>query len=64
MLADDVTVTVENVSTTVAPKNTDLYHIGTLGAGERKTFNLVLLSDKNTAAGLVRIPVTITVQCH
>jgi hypothetical protein len=59
MLADDVTVTVENVSTTVAPKNTNLYHLGRLGAGERKTFDLVLLSDKNTAAGLVKIPVTI-----
>jgi hypothetical protein len=47
------------VSSTVAPKNTDLYHLGTLGAGENKTFDLVLLSDKNTAAGLVKVPVTI-----
>jgi hypothetical protein len=59
MLADDVTVKIENVSSTVAPKNTDLYHLGTLGAGENKTFDLVLLSDKNTAAGLVKVPVTI-----
>jgi uncharacterized membrane protein len=59
MLADDVTVKIENVSSTVAPKNTDLYHLGTLGAGERKTFDLLLLSDKNTEAGLVKIPVTI-----
>jgi len=59
MLADDVTVKVENVSSTVAPKNTDLYHLGGLGAGEQKTFDLVLLSDKNTEAGLVKVPITI-----
>jgi hypothetical protein len=59
LLADDVTVKIENVSSTVAPKNTDLYPLGTLGPGESKTFDLVLLSDKNTAAGLVKIPVTI-----
>jgi uncharacterized membrane protein len=59
MLADDVTVKIENVSSTVAPKNTDLYHLGTLGAGEKKTFSLLLLSDKNTEAGLVKIPVTL-----
>ena len=33
MLADDVTIKIENVSSTVAPKNTDLYHLGTIGAG-------------------------------
>ena len=59
MLADDVTIKIENVSSTVAPKNTDLYHLGTLGAGEKKTVDLVLLSDKNTAAGLTKVPVTI-----
>jgi|WetSurMetagenome_2_1015567.scaffolds.fasta_scaffold69630_2 uncharacterized membrane protein len=59
MLADDVTIKIENVSSTVAPKNTDLYHLGTIGAGERKTFDLLLLSDKDTGAGLVKVPVTI-----
>jgi hypothetical protein len=59
MPADDVTVKIENVSSTVAPKNTDLYHLGGLGARERKTFDLLLLSDKNTDAGLVKVPITI-----
>jgi hypothetical protein len=59
MLADDVTVKIENVSATVAPKNTDLYHIGAIPAGETRTLSVVLLSDKKTAAGLVKIPVTI-----
>ncbi len=58
-LADDVTVKIENVSATVAPKNADLYHLGVIMAGGQKTVDLVLLSDKKTTAGLVRIPVTI-----
>jgi hypothetical protein len=59
MLADDVTIKIENVSSTVAPKNADLYHLGTLSAGEKKSFDLLLLSDKDTGAGLVKVPVTI-----
>ncbi len=59
MLADDVTVKIENVSSTVAPKTSDLYHLGTLAGGEKKTFDLVFLSDKNTPAGLTKIPVTL-----
>jgi hypothetical protein len=58
-LADDITVKIENTSTVVAPKNTDLYHLGIIGPGEQQTVPLVLLSDKKASAGLVRIPVTI-----
>jgi len=60
MLADDVTIKIENISSAVAPKNTDLYHLGVIAAGQNKTFDLVFLSDKKMNAGLVRIPVTIT----
>jgi hypothetical protein len=59
MLADGVTLKIDNLSSTVAPKNTDLYHLGAIPAGTKQTLNLVLLSDKKTPAGLVRIPVTI-----
>ncbi|MDD5188751.1 MAG: hypothetical protein PHF57_11150, partial [Methanoregula sp.] len=58
-LADDVTVKIENMSTVVAPKNADLYHLGIINAGEQEATQLVLLSDKKASAGLVRIPVTI-----
>jgi len=58
-LADDVTVTIQNVSATIAPKNADLYHLGAIPAGADKTVSLVLLSDKKATAGLVKIPVTI-----
>ncbi len=59
-LADDVTVKIENMSTVVAPKNTDLYHLGVIGPGEQQTVQMVFLSDKKANAGLVRIPVTIS----
>jgi uncharacterized membrane protein len=59
LLADDVTISIGNVSGSVAPKTSDLYHLGTIGPGEQKTLDLVLLSDKSTNPGLVRVPVTI-----
>jgi hypothetical protein len=59
-LADDVTVKIENMSTVVAPKNSDLYHLGIISPGEQQTAQLVLLSDKKASSGLVRIPVTIS----
>ena len=59
-LADDVTIRIENVSATVAPKSADAYHLGAIMAGGLKTVDLTLLSDKKTTAGLVRIPVTIS----
>jgi hypothetical protein len=58
-LAEDVIVSIENVSGTVAPKNSDAYHLGAIPAGGQKTIDLALLSDKTTIAGLVRVPVTI-----
>jgi len=59
MLADDVTLKVENVSATVAPKGADLYHLGTIPAGGQQTVDLVLISDKKTPSGLARIPATL-----
>ncbi len=58
-LADDVTVTIQNVSATIAAKNADLYHLGAINPGEQQSIQLVLLSDKKTNPGLVRVPVTI-----
>jgi hypothetical protein len=59
LLADDVTLRITNVSGSIAPKTTDLYHLGTLNAGEQKIVNLILLSDKQVMTGLVQVPVTI-----
>jgi len=59
-LADAVTIKIENMSTVVAPKNADLYHLGAINGGEQQTVQVVFLSDKKANAGLVRIPVTIS----
>ena len=59
-LADDVVLQITNVTGSIAPKNTDLYHLGTLNAGDQKTMSLTLISDKQASIGLVRIPVVIS----
>jgi hypothetical protein len=59
LLADDVTLRIGNVSGAVAPKTTDLYHLGKIDAGSQKSVDILLLSDKNTDPGLVQVPVTL-----
>ncbi|MDD1662721.1 MAG: S-layer protein [Methanomicrobiales archaeon] len=59
LLAEDVTIRVRNVSTLVAPKGSDLYHLGLIGSGRVKTANLVFFSDKDTSPGLTQVPVTL-----
>jgi len=59
LMADDVTLKLTNVSGSVAPKSTDLYHFGTISPGGQKNVNLVLLSDKDASSGLIRVPVAI-----
>jgi len=46
-----------NTSATVAPKNTDNYHMGRIANGGLSTATVILLSDKNTDPGLIQIPV-------
>ena len=60
LLADDVTLKITNISGSVAPKSTDLYHLGVVNPGEEKMVNLLLLSDKDASSGLIRIPVAIS----
>jgi hypothetical protein len=59
LLADEVTVRIRNVSTLVAPMNTDTYHLGRIESGGTGTVELMLLSDKTTSPGLIQVPVTL-----
>jgi hypothetical protein len=59
LLAEDVTLRIGNVSTLVAPKGADLYHLGLIGPGREKSVGLVLLSDKDASPGLIQVPVTL-----
>jgi hypothetical protein len=47
------------VSTLVAPKGSDLYHLGLIGPGRARTADLVLLSDRDASPGLTQVPVTL-----
>lgn len=58
-LADKLTVKIENASTVIAPKTTNLYYLGTLDPNEQKSLDLVLISDRDADPGLVNVPVTI-----
>ncbi len=62
LLAEDVTLKVQNVSGTIAPKNTDLYNLGSIGAGRQKAVEVSLLTDRETPPGLVQVPLTLTYQ--
>jgi len=57
--ADDVTLRIDNVSNMIAPKITNLYHIGAINGNDSSTVNLVLLSDRNTPPGLVSVPLVL-----
>ncbi|MDD1634681.1 MAG: S-layer protein [Methanomicrobiales archaeon] len=59
LLADEVTLRVGNFSTWIAPRDTDLHHIGTIPAGAEKTQVITLLSDRQTTPGLIQVPVTL-----
>jgi hypothetical protein len=59
LLAEEVTIRVGNVSTLVAPKGSDLFHLGLIGSGRTKTAELILLSDRDTSPGLTQVPVTL-----
>jgi len=59
LLADDVTLRIENLSGRVAPKGTDLYRLGIIAPGKEQGVDAVLLSDRNTDPGLVQVPVTL-----
>jgi hypothetical protein len=59
LLAEEATLSVGNVSTLVAPKGSDLYHLGLIGPGRTKTVNLLLLSDRDASPGLTQVPVTL-----
>lgn len=56
---DDVTLRINNESNLIAPKKTDIYHIGAINANESGAVNFVLLSDRDTPPGLIRVPVTL-----
>jgi hypothetical protein len=58
LLAEDVVIRIDKGGS-ITPLGTDLYHLGTVPAGEQKSVALVLASDKKTSTGLISIPVSL-----
>lgn len=58
-VADRVIVRIGNSSTSVTPKNVQLYHIPTISPGRTESVDLVLVTDRKTATGIVTLPVSL-----
>jgi hypothetical protein len=56
---DDVTLRINNESNLIAPKKTNIYHIGAIKANESGMVSFILLSDRDTPPGLIRIPMSL-----
>jgi hypothetical protein len=59
LLANEVTLRIESGTSTIAPRNTDFYHLGTIQGGQEQRLDLALITDRRTGSGLTRIPVTL-----
>ncbi len=57
--ADRVIVRIGNASTSVSPKDTELYHINSIPAGSTEPLDIVLFTDRKAATGIATVPVTV-----
>jgi hypothetical protein len=58
-VADSVVVRIGNASTSVIPKNVQLYHTPSLSPGTTKSFDIVLVTDRKTATCIANLPVSV-----
>jgi len=57
--ADRVIIRIGNASTSVIPKNVQLYHIPGISPGKTESFDIVLVTDRKTATGIANLPVSV-----
>ena len=57
--ADRVLVRISNASTSVIPKNIQLYHIPSISPGKTESIDMVLITDRKTATGIANLPVSV-----
>lgn len=57
--ADRVLVRISNASTSVIPKNIQLYHIPSISPGKTESIDIVLITDRKTATGIANLPVSV-----
>jgi hypothetical protein len=58
-VADRVIMRIGNASTSVIPKNVQLYHIPVISPGEPEAFDIVLVTDRKTATGIANLPISV-----
>ena len=58
--ADRVIVRIGNASTSVRPKDAELYHIHSIRAGQHEPIDVTLITDRKAEPGIATVPVTIT----
>ncbi len=58
--ADRVIVRIGNASTSVKPKDAELFHIHSIASGKNEPVDVTLITDRKTEAGIATVPVTIT----
>jgi hypothetical protein len=57
--AEQIIVRIGNASTSVSPKDTELYHIDSIPAGSSERLDIVLITDRKAATGIATVPVTV-----
>jgi hypothetical protein len=58
--ADRVIARIGNASTSVRPKDAELFHISSIPAGGNKPIDITLITDRKAEPGIATVPVTIT----
>ncbi|MDD1684890.1 MAG: S-layer protein [Methanoregula sp.] len=58
--ADRVIVRIGNASTSVRPKDAELYHTRSIPAGQHEPIDIMLITDRKAEPGIATVPVTIT----
>ena len=57
--ADRVIVRIGNASTSVIPKNVQLYHSPSISPGKTESFDILLATDRKTEPGIATLPVSV-----
>jgi len=58
--ADRVIVRIGNASTSVRPRDAELYHVRTIPAGQNEPIEITFITDRKAEPGIATVPVTIT----
>jgi hypothetical protein len=58
--ADRVIVRIGNASTSVRPRDAELFHVRSIPAGQHEPIDIAFITDRKTEPGIAVVPVTIT----